>query len=269
MQVRLNAYRLDGAGRGRLLLTSVNEDPVTMLSVYRELSTRILRDSGSHHENDLVAVETETSIVLDGEVVARLLHLPGNEAELAVGHILTEGLVEGPMCIIGVRTEGSVVHLDTTGRAPVDGSPHSQVRMAPDPPSVLAASTLFGIGAEVRTFQTVHGKTGATHVASVFDIHSGRQFAAEDIGRLNAIDKAVGLAVSASVNLHDSLVIVSGRLTERLVRKCLRVDVAGVVSFAVATTGAISLAEEHHMTLVGSLREDSARIYCEGRTGFY
>jgi FdhD protein len=113
----------------------------------------------------------------------------------------------------------------------------------------------------MREQQTVHRHVGGTHAAVLFD-KSGRVITlAEDIGRHNAIDKAVGYCLLRGISLHDKVLLTSGRASYEMATKAIRVGIPIIASVSAPTSLAVQLAEDRGLTLIGYLRGGRMNVY--------
>jgi FdhD protein len=119
----------------------------------------------------------------------------------------------------------------------------------------------------VRTLsaqQSRFQKTGGCHAAGVFSPAGALLASAEEVGRHNALDKAIGLAARAKVDLKGTVCVLSGRGGFELLLKALRVGVAVTASVSAASSLAVAIAEEAGATLVGFVREGKEpRVYAD------
>jgi FdhD protein len=84
----------------------------------------------------------------------------------------------------------------------------------------------------------------------------------EDIGRHNAVDKAIGYAfVAGSLPLDHHLLLVSGRASFEIVQKALAAGIPIVAAVSAPSTLAVDFARENNQTLIGFLRPPSFNIY--------
>lgn len=83
----------------------------------------------------------------------------------------------------------------------------------------------------------------------------------DDIGRHNAVDMMVGHAFLHGVPLQDKMLITTGRLTSEILIKVAKVGIPVLVSRNTATSLAIQLAEQLHITLIGYARAGKFMVY--------
>jgi len=221
--------------------------------------------------------------------VAVTMRTPGHEAELAVGFLVTEGLLDDARVVdvtfassaTSSRPDDEVtVHLDVPfdashvaerhfvatascgicGKASLD---EIEVRCAPIPAGpVVEAAVLLGLPVALREAQAVFEATGGLHAAGLFDA-SGRLLALhEDVGRHNALDKLIGgAALAGTLPLHDRLVLVSGRASFELVQKAAVAGVPILAAVSAPSDLAVEAAGRLGLTLVGFLRGDGFNVY--------
>jgi FdhD protein len=109
-------------------------------------------------------------------------------------------------------------------------------------------------------------RTGGTHAAALGQIENGRLISAsiilkEDIGRHNALDKAVGEALRRKTVFDDSMLFLSGRMSFEMVAKAARAGISDIAAISAPTSLAVELARRLGMLLVGFARGTSAVIY--------
>jgi FdhD protein len=103
-------------------------------------------------------------------------------------------------------------------------------------------------------------KTGGTHSAALSDGKEINYFA-EDIGRHNAIDKVVGMALLDKNNFSKLHLLTSGRISSEIVRKAFYSKIAVIISHSAPTSLAIKKAKDYNITLIGFLRDNRFNIY--------
>jgi FdhD protein len=239
--------------------------------------------------SDQVVGEEPLEIQLGGEQVAVTMRtpVPGQDAELALGFLLGEGIVAADQvgriseCRASAGDGGVADVLLRPGAQPAGGwqrrffatsscgicgkqsieAVRSVAPPVPDGPSV-AAATLTAMPAALRARQRVFDRTGGLHAAALFDATGKLLLVREDVGRHNAVDKLVGrAAMDGMLPLHDRVLMVSGRVSFEIVQKGLVAGAPLVAAVSAPSSLAVRLAAESNMTLVGFLRADVFNVY--------
>ena len=87
-------------------------------------------------------------------------------------------------------------------------------------------------------------RTGGTHAAALaqlpVDPAAPRMVVREDIGRHNALDKAVGAAVAMGIAPQRSLLVLSGRLSVEMVAKAARAGISDLAGVSALPRGALN-----------------------------
>jgi FdhD protein len=109
--------------------------------------------------------------------------------------------------------------------------------------------------------QQIFRNTGGTHAAGIFDRHGTLLAHSEDIGRHNALDKAIGKILLARKTDEAKILILSSRLSYEMVTKAARLGIEIITGVSSVTSLAIDLAQSVEMTLIGFLREKRGNIY--------
>jgi FdhD protein len=244
----------------------------------------ILKVTGSHVEGvvDEVAAELPVRLVLNSGPLVTLLCTPAELEELAVGFLLSEGLLRDRASLkkLEVDERNAVVRIELDG-LPADVSRTFETRTissgcgkgvtftsyranAEDRMKVkgrvISLDAIRKLLAEFRTISKLYLETGGVHSAALSDGDS-ILFFSEDIGRHNAVDKLIGKAFLKSVPLENTILLTSGRVTSEIVTKAGRNRFPILISRAAPSCMAISYAEDIGITLVGFARGDRMNIY--------
>ena len=116
----------------------------------------------------------------------------------------------------------------------------------------------------LETKQALFARTGGCHAAGIFSAEGELWASAEDVGRHNALDKAIGLAARAGRDFGQAIAVLSGRGGFELLLKSLRVGIAVTASVSAASSLAVEIAEETGATLVGFVRDAKLpRVYAD------
>jgi FdhD protein len=257
-----------------------------------------VRPDGSSRRVDQLATEEPMEIRAGGPgqepvSVAVTMRTPGNDFDLAVGFLFTEGLVEAngveriSYCdtlegeqdynIVTVRTRGPFDGPGTSrdfyatsscgvcGKASLD---QVEVRCSPLPPGpVVGRAVITSLPDALAERQRVFAATGGLHAAGLFASGGTLGLAREDVGRHNAVDKLVGASVlSGDVPLSQSILMVSGRVSFEILQKAAVAGIPIVCAVSAPSTLAVAAAERLGVTVVAFLRGESFNVYShEGR----
>ena len=107
-----------------------------------------------------------------------------------------------------------------------------------------------------RLYQATHG------IHSCFLMHEGKiLFCCEDIGRHNALDKAIGRALMAGIDLTQCVLLSSGRIPDDMIEKVIRSRVPVLATNAVPTDRAVELAKQFRVTLICTARPNGMDVF--------
>ncbi len=114
---------------------------------------------------------------------------------------------------------------------------------------------------EMSIRQSDFQKSGGTHAAAIFDKNGGLLSIFEDIGRHNAVDKAIGNLILNDLYKKGFLMVVSGRVSYEIVVKCFKGRIPILAAVSAPSTLAVDYAKELGITLFGFCRGERATCY--------
>ncbi|NRA52672.1 MAG: formate dehydrogenase accessory sulfurtransferase FdhD [Gammaproteobacteria bacterium] len=118
--------------------------------------------------------------------------------------------------------------------------------------------------AQLQQYQPLQQLTGAVHGAAWCDLQGNIMVAKEDVGRHNALDKLVGCLLTSAAPITDlamGFALISSRASYEMVIKAKSAGISMLVAVSAPTSLAISLAEQHGLTLVGFARDGRHTFY--------
>jgi FdhD protein len=245
---------------------------------------KVLRvtDSEAKQLNDEVAVDMPVELYIGKELFRTLWASPGLEKELALGHLLAEGIIDslgeieeavakGPKVFVTLkndrrlRLEASKVNrLITTECSPASDQLSLLDRLRkPKVSSQLGVKpeALLKMVEEPNRRASVFKATGGTHSAMLCTGRGEVLVYAEDVGRHNAIDKVIGLLALEGGTFSDCVLVSSGRQPSDMVLKAARVGIPVVVSQAAPLESGVKVAEETGVTLICFARGRRFNVY--------
>jgi FdhD protein len=147
------------------------------------------------------------------------------------------------------------------GKASIDA-----VRIASPPlPSgpIISPGLVLSLPDRLAAAQPTFAATGGLHAAAIFDREGALLAAAEDVGRHNATDKAIGALARSRWPLGDVILMVSGRISFEITQKAAVAGIPVVVGISAASSLAVELAGDLGMTLIGFVRGDGMVAYAD------
>jgi FdhD protein len=222
------------------------------------------------------------------------MRTPGRDEDLSVGFLLGEGVIASARDIAAIEiVAGSPeTQQPDEARVTLTRAPDASVRgrlartheirsscgicgiadpstllddLAPLLPGVprIDADLVPRLVAALRQRQPLFDATGGSHGALVATAAGDILGVAEDVGRHNALDKAIGQAARAGANLAHAIAVVSGRMGYDLAIKCLRTRIAILVSVSAPSSLAFELCSAAGATLLGFARGEAFRAYTD------
>jgi len=120
---------------------------------------------------------------------------------------------------------------------------------------------VFRVAEAMAGAQPIFRSTGGAHAATLSQTPFEEAIVREDLGRHNALDKALGAALVRSMDLSRSLLMLSSRLSFEMVAKAARAGVADVAGVSAPSAAAVRLARRLRMFLAGFVRGDTMTVY--------
>jgi FdhD protein len=252
--------------------------------VARAWIQRIRGDQLERVEDEL-AVEEPLEIRVDGEPLAVTMRTPGEDEELALGFLAGEGLINaasdvesvGPTDDLaanivevrttnGLRRQPGTRSFYTTSSCGVCGKGALEsVHVEAGPPAEqrpVERGLVTEAPHRARDEQTAFQRTGGLHATALFEATGELVVVREDVGRHNAMDKAIGSQLLAGrFPLPGVVACLSGRASFELVQKAALAGLAGIVAVGAPSSLAVELARERRMLLCGFARADSFNVY--------
>jgi FdhD protein len=242
---------------------------------------------------DTIVAEEPLELRVDRRPLAVTMRTPGHDLDLALGFLLTEGVIgsaddvrTAQLCAgsdepntynvveVALRpgvpapvTDPSRNFYTTSscgvcGKASIDAVRTRSVYPVATDPATVASTTLSGLPRALRKAQRTFDATGGLHAAGLFTVDGRLVVVREDVGRHNAVDKVVGWAVrERRLPLSGHVLLVSGRASFELTQKASMAGIPVLAAVSAPSTLAVELAEEVGITLVGFLRGSTMNVY--------
>lgn len=254
-----------------------------------------VRDGVITRRPDTLAAEEPMEIRVDGRPLTVTMRTPGGDFDLAIGFLVSEGVVHSADDVVSVRycagataDGGNTYNVVDVGLAPHVSPPDASLERSfyttsscglCGKASLEAVRTssawtvaedslrvtpelLTRLPERLREAQRVFDSTGGLHAAGLFDADGELLCVREDVGRHNAVDKVIGHALrEGMLPLRNSMLMVSGRASFELVQKAVMAGIPLLAAVSAPSSLAVDLADDNGLTLVGFLRGSSMNVY--------
>jgi FdhD protein len=242
---------------------------------------------------DTLAVEEPLEIRLNGKPFVVTMRTPGRDIELVHGLLHAEGVIADVTDVLTVRycagagEDGvntyNVLDVRLAETATPSAAAERQVvtssacgicgttsvdavmRRSPyrlDPTARVEQDVVAAAPRRLREAQRTFAQTGGVHAAGLLGVDGRMWCVREDVGRHNAVDKAIGWAIQdRRLPLRDAILVVSGRASYELTQKAVLAGIGMLVAVSAPSSLAVDLAERAGLTLVGFVRDAGMNVY--------
>ncbi|MFH6988636.1 formate dehydrogenase accessory sulfurtransferase FdhD [Flavobacterium collinsii] len=256
----------------------------------------------SSYFSDVLSVEEPLEIRISyGSETERIqknisvtMRTPGNDLDLAVGFLFTEGIISSyqnikkvyhieKSCVTQKKNivqvdliENFIPHLVQTdrnfyttsscgvcGKSSIESiKTVSAFKNVENSKLKLSTTVLYQLPEKLRIAQSSFVLTGGIHAAGLFTIEGELVLLQEDVGRHNALDKLIGKALAENLlPLNKYILLLSGRISFELIQKAAMAGISIVAAIGAPSSLAVELAAEFNITLLGFLKKERFNIY--------
>jgi len=219
------------------------------------------------------------------------MRTPGNDEELGVGFLFTEGIIQKreevsevsaipfadnkvlitlsknkqPLLQNAERNFYTTSSCGVCGKSGIDAIRTTSLYKNDADEICLQASLFYRLDDVLRKQQAVFESTGGLHASALFDLDGNFMMLREDVGRHNALDKVIGAAfLNDQLPLSHAILLLSGRASFELVQKAAMAGIKIIAAVGAPSSLGVQLAEETGITLIGFLRNQRFNIYSGG-----
>ncbi|MFG1296455.1 formate dehydrogenase accessory sulfurtransferase FdhD [Xanthobacter variabilis] len=252
----------------------------------RRVERAQVREGAVSQGRRTVPEETPVALTFNGTTHAVMMATPADIPAFALGFALTEGIVASPADILSIEeivvedgiearlwiAEEKMRTLSARRRAlagptgcglcgveslaeAVKPAAHVACDLVLTPEEILAAMAALG------PLQEINRETRAVHAAAYAEPGAGIRAVAEDVGRHNALDKLVGLAVTGGFDTSKGLLLLTSRVSIEMVQKASVLGTGIIAAVSAPTSLAIRTAEAAGITLCAVVRTDGFEIF--------
>ncbi|MEO6685409.1 MAG: formate dehydrogenase accessory sulfurtransferase FdhD [Dyadobacter sp.] len=262
----------------------------------KHITIKKVSNNGIVDADDQLAVEEPLEIQIKYDLsgnqtkksISVTMRTPGNDQELAVGFLFTEGIISNTNQVENVKSdlfdENKVLvtlaenvkpKLQTSernfyttsscgvcGKSSIDAIKTVSVFQQKKDNISVSANLFYSLQQALRKQQEIFQNTGGLHASALFDLEGNFLLLREDVGRHNALDKVIGSSfLSEQLPLTNTILLLSGRASFELIQKASMAGIKIVAAIGAPSSLALQLAEDFGMTLIGFLGQERFNIY--------
>jgi len=220
--------------------------------------------------------EKPLSILVQGRPYCVIMRTPGDELQHVAGFSLYEELIDIPDDLISLSfkddADTNVVAITLSKsrknkishlleRRDIDNNFYQSIPPMADEIIMDVKSAINCLG-ELPNHQPLRSDTHAAHAAALYNSSFELLSVAEDVGRHNAVDKAIGKLFLDNTLNRASLLILSSRISYELVRKAARARIPVILAISRPTSLAVEIATKLNMTLACLAKNSRLYIFC-------
>lgn len=264
---------------------SIDED----IAVVKEVEIDYLKISSGQRERrkDFVTIEGPLHLIINDEHYVTILSTPLQKKELAIGHLITEGIIKDLNEIIELEIDEHICKITLRNNVKIKerlafATPFQRVIVSAcstpqewplyklidrlNVPKVTSKikvnpKTIIKAARGLSKASVIHAKTGGVHSAAIYKPNGEIVVFSEDVGRHNAVDKAIGGTFVRGYDLKKSFLISTGRITGDIALKAARTGIPIVASLSAAIDSGIEIAKLTGLTLIGFVRANRMNLY--------
>ena len=250
---------------------------------FQKIPLQRLENNKQHIESEYIAQESIITLHYNDKNGVNIPHVtllgtPTKIKELHTGHIYCEGLTTGipstnliQYQIIDGKVDSfyqSEINSNTEHRVittSCGACNHPDLSVNPNHENIIPENSQLSYDELITALETMRKemnlfqKTGGCHGAGLLNSNGNVLYVSEDIGRHNAVDKAIGTAILSGVErFGEYTLLLPGRCGWDIVAKAVRIGIPAIASVGAFSTAALNLARENGICLYGFVRESGA-----------
>ncbi len=227
------------------LQININTEPYTV--VMRTPADDIELIRGLLYAEDIYkATDTIKYQIISQDHYSSIINVTIAEHQLGKGYLNKRTLLSVSSC--GICGKKELNHIKVTGK-----SIHHR--------STIPVSSIKTMFAKMMQQQNTFKHTGGSHACAIFNNLGALISIKEDIGRHNAVDKAIGSLLLSNTLKQASVMLVSGRVSYEIVSKAFLAKVPIIIAVSACSSLAVDFAKEFGICLIGFSRNDTMSVY--------
>ena len=230
--------------------------------------------------DDSVALDMPICLFVNDEYFRTLMASPNMLKELALGHLLSEGVISSLSDVKTLSVKNYRIKVLLNHEIDINNLLLGKSRLLTTACGVnskiadaeldriklnynerLDPKDVASIIKEMNSRGKIFRETGGTHSALLFQIDSGVLAFSEDVGRHNAVDKVIGAGLLSNSRLEKCVLASSGRISGEIVLKAARAGIAHICSVSAPLYSGVKTSCSTGVELVGFVRGSRMNRY--------
>lgn len=263
----------------------MNEKPMKIDDRTANVDAITEKESIVYHKNGYIEHKVRNvvrehfiDLVVNEQLVAKLVCTPQNLKELIIGKLVAEGYIHEIndlelcyICEYGSRArvflKDNVKLVSEIQQEPTCCTDNqtllknlSSEDIKPLPKAVWKPEWIFTLSNQFAQDNVIHKETQGTH-GCYLSVKGQIKFQCEDIGRHNALEKAIGYAVIKEYQRDECMLYTTGRVPTDMIKKVVTAGIPILVSKSVPTKEALEMAQHYNLTLICRAWPDTFEVF--------
>jgi FdhD protein len=205
--------------------------------------------------SERIVRESVLTIKVNGKHHATAMLMATQEKEFVVGNLYVQGIIKSADDIESLTIKNNIAEVTLTGRK----RNNNAARAIRSRLKVSAVDIFECVKAILKS--KVFSETEAVHSAGLFPGGKEAVCITEDLGRHNALDKAIGYGLMEKIDFGRTVAASTGRQPSEMIIKCHRAGIPVIATKGVPTTLAVEMAEKAGITIAGLVRGNTMIVY--------
>jgi FdhD protein len=212
-------------------------------------------NGGCTAASERIVRETALTIRVGGRHYATAMIMATLEKEFVIGNLYVQGVIRSADDIKLLTIKNNIAEAtlaEKRRKNAVSAAVHSDLK--------VSHQDIFNCVKAILKSK-VFSETEAVHSAGLFLDGKKTVCIAEDLGRHNALDKAIGRGLLYGVEFSRTVAASTGRQPNEMIMKCRSAGIPIIATKGVPTTLAIEIAEKAGITIAGLVRGNTMIVY--------